>query len=110
MKQIFINDGYILTIGESKYDNWDILNKSSRNNMFFHLSSFSSCYGILNNTTDSVHMSIIKQCAFHVKENSKYRNMRNIRVDYTECFNVKKGEFVGEAVYIRNKLVRNIVI
>ena len=55
-------------------------------------------------------MYIIEQVALNCKLNTKYKNLKNIKVDYTLCDNVEKGEFVGELIYKSNRKVLSIKV
>jgi predicted ribosome quality control (RQC) complex YloA/Tae2 family protein len=108
MKTILINN-LLCNIGGNAKENWSILSNSNDNDLFFHLTSFSSCYVICE--TDNIpDISTIKEIALICKQNTKYKNVPNIRVDYTECKNVMKGDVVGEVIYKSNKKVYNVII
>lgn len=100
---------FVVWIGTSKEDNWKLLDDSKAEYVFFHLASFPSCYVILC-TEENVDNAVIYECARLCANNTKYRNMKNIRVDYTPVKNVKKGECVGEVYYKSNRAVKNILI
>ena len=51
MKELFINNIKTL-IGSNAKENWKLLEDSKPNNLFFHLSSFPSCYVILQTESD----------------------------------------------------------
>jgi predicted ribosome quality control (RQC) complex YloA/Tae2 family protein len=102
-----IEDIYVL--GENAQDNWKILSESSPNDYFFHLSSFPSCYVILK-CEDIPTLEHLTRASEICKSATKYRNLRNIKVDYCMCSNVKKGSVVGEAVFVSNRKVKQIKI
>ena len=111
--KIFNIQTYVCRVGENAVENWELLEQSKDNYVFFHLSAFSSCYLILEcyykNICD-IPVNIIIKAAEICKSKTKYKNLSNIRVDYTFCSNVKRGEIVGEIVYKSNKKVKNILI
>ena len=108
MKVETIND-LECKIGGNADENWKILSESSQDNLFFHLSSFPSCYVIYNcNKENYPYMNIIKQIAEVCKNNTKYKNLKNIKVDFTLCSNVVKGDKVGEVIYKSNRQVKQI--
>ena len=110
MKQLSI-DNITYRIGTNAKENWNLLEKSKPTDILFHLSSFPSCYVILeNDTKDFPSMYIIEQVALNCKLNTKYKNLKNIKVDYTLCDNVEKGEFVGELIYKSNRKVLSIKV
>ena len=106
-------DDYTVLVGESAKENWNILSGSKCNDIFFHLSSFPSCYVILrssNNVNDTVPNKMIHICAELCKQNTKYKNMKNIKVDYCLCSNVIFGNSVGVVSYKSNHKVKYIMI
>ena len=113
MKEIFINN-IKCKIGNNAEENWKILDEANENNLFFHLSSFPSCYVILeieNEIKDIFELNkIIEQAALECKLNTKYKNLKYIKVDYCSISNIIKGNKVGELFYKSNKQVKNIII
>jgi predicted ribosome quality control (RQC) complex YloA/Tae2 family protein len=109
MKTLNIAENIIL-IGQNKRENWSLLNNVNETDVLFHLSSFPSCYVVLKNTNETVQMSILKYCAKVCKDNTKYRNLKNVYVDYTFCNNVVKGDEEGELVYRHPRRVKRIKI
>lgn len=100
MKIQKIQDKYICKIGKNKTENWQLLSNSKPEHIFFHLSSFPSCYVILEcKTNTKMTLDILEECAKICKQNTKYRNIKNICVDCTKCSNVIKGENEGEIEY-----------
>ena len=97
MKQI-TNGDYTCQIGQTAKENWKLLDEANPNYYFFHLSSFPSCYVILQIEED-IDISVILWAAEICKMNTKYRNLNNIKVDYCRCDNVMKGSYEGEAVF-----------
>ena len=80
-------------------------NTSKKEYKFFHLSSFPSGYVILEyeeEPTDIMIYTSAKLC----KEYSKYKNLKNIKVDWCQCDNLQKGEKVGEVYFKSNRKVR----
>ena len=87
------------------------MEKAKENNLLFHLTSFPSCYVIYESVNgDDINLEIIKECGMLCKNNTKYRNLKNIKVDYTTCSNVIKGDKIGEIIYKKNKKVKKIII
>ena len=103
MKTLLI-ENIICKIGE----NWKIFDEAKEEHLFFHLSSFPSCYVILETTFGYPSDDVIKSAATVCLKNTKYRNLKNIKVDYTLCGNVSKGDEVGEIFYKSNKKVAQI--
>lgn len=103
MKEIAI-EGYTCLVGGSAKENWEILEKAKQRYLLFHLTSFPSCYVILQ-AEEEVRRETIVKCAKICLENTKQRNMRGIYVDCTPVGNVRKGEEIGEIYYISSKKV-----
>ena len=98
-------------IGQNAVENWTIFENSKPSYLFFHLSSFPSCYVILE-WEDEYYpdLSVIKEASELCKNNTKYKNLRDIKVDFTQCGNIEKGEVVGEIIYKSNKKVNQVKI
>ena len=110
MKDLEIQ-GIKCKIGSNAIENWELLEKSKENNLFFHLSSFPSCYVIYECENDNdITLETIKECAMICKNNTKYKNLKNIKVDYTFCKNIIKGDKIGEIIYKSNKKVKKIIL
>ena len=106
MKTIQVGD-YTCLIGGNAQENWDILTQAKKGYVFFHLSAFPSCYVILQ-TEEKVDDTVLQECANLCLKNTKYRNLKNVYVDYTLVSNVKKGEKVGEVYYRKERDVVKI--
>jgi predicted ribosome quality control (RQC) complex YloA/Tae2 family protein len=110
MKTISIQDMNCI-IGSNAKENWELLDSSKPTNILFHLSSFPSCYVILENDSEKYPTEeIIREASILCRNNTKYKNMRDIKVDYTFCNNVMKGENVGQIYYKSNRKVLTIKI
>uniref|UniRef100_A0A6C0EK80 NFACT RNA-binding domain-containing protein n=1 Tax=viral metagenome TaxID=1070528 RepID=A0A6C0EK80_9ZZZZ len=105
-------ENFFCTIGQSARENWLLLEQSSQTSIFFHLSSFPSCYVILQTEqkVDQIPEHVIRSCAEICKNNTKYRELKGIYVDYTPISNVKKGSVVGEIVYRKSRKVFRVKI
>lgn len=106
MKEIQIGN-YICRIGSNAKENWEILGKAKQKNLFFHLTSFPSCYVILQ-TEEKVDRDIMIMCAKICLENTKMKNMSDVYVDCTFIGNVRKGDELGEIYYVNRKKVEKI--
>ena len=113
MKEIFINN-IKCKIGNNAEENWKLLDGAKEDHLFFHLTSFPSCYVILeieNEITDFFELNkILEQSSLQCKLNTKYKNLKYIKVDYCQVSNLLKGEKVGEVIYKSNKKVKNIIV
>jgi predicted ribosome quality control (RQC) complex YloA/Tae2 family protein len=96
-------------VGQNAKENWNMLCDIEDNFLFFHLSDFPSCYVIIEyNNIENPPYDLLKFGATICKSNTKYRNMKNIRVDWTWCNNIKKGRKIGEIYYKKSELVKTI--
>lgn len=99
-------DDYVCKVGENAKENWELLDNSTENNIFLHLSSFPSGYVIINSNHLTIDMIYIG--ALLCKNNTKYRNVPNIKVDYCRCSNLVKGDNVGEVIFKSKRQVKQI--
>lgn len=109
MKQYTI-DHIIYKVGANADENWKLLSASKPHHLFFHLSSFPSCYVILECNESIPEVDIIKAVAEQCKKHTKYKNIPNIKVDYTLCENVIKGDKIGQVYFKSNKKVKQVKI
>jgi predicted ribosome quality control (RQC) complex YloA/Tae2 family protein len=102
----FIKDNYILYLGENAQENWDLL-KNDKSSMWLHLNNFPSGHCIITKSCldKNYNKQIIMYGAQLIKEHSKYKNLKNIKVVYTELKNVKKGEVIGEVIIKKCKFI-----
>ena len=108
MKEIIYNNIKI-KVGSNAAENWKILDESTDNNIFLHLKSFPSCYVIIE-CEEYPSEETITEAAKICKNNTKYKNIKNVKVDYTICKNVVKGGVVGEIFYKSNRKVDTVCI
>jgi predicted ribosome quality control (RQC) complex YloA/Tae2 family protein len=103
MKYIYI-DNIKYKVGRNAKDNWKLLDESKPDEYFFHLSSFSSGYVIVetNDLTDK----IIYNASLLCKDFTKYRSINNLKVDYCLCSNLTKTDKIGEVVYKKKRDVK----
>ena len=52
----------------------------------------------------------MKEASKLCKMNTKYKNIPNLKVDYTQCKNIIKGDKEGEIIYKSNKKVKQITV
>jgi hypothetical protein len=107
----FEYEGLIYQLGQNSNDNWKILdeNKSINENfIWFHLDSFPSGYVILQISLEELknfcifskftEQDYLNYGATLCKENTKYRNLSNIKVVYTTLKKLKKTDKSGEII------------
>ncbi len=106
MKEVIIDD-IIFKIGQNAQENWDLLSLNE-NFMWFHLKSFPSCHVVVENENLS-NEQIVKGAQLCL-QNTKYRNMKNIKVNYTLLKNLKKADKIGSVHFNSNRKVYTIMI
>lgn len=107
--KIFLLDGVTYKLGESAKDNWCLLDNSQNYHMFFHLSAFPSGYVILEceKNPDIKMLTIASEIC---KNGTKYKNLRNLKIDYCRCDNLEKGDNIGDVLFISNRKVKQLKI
>jgi hypothetical protein len=104
MKKVeYHNITYI--IGENAQDNWDILNMYKKENnkfIWFHLNSFPSCYVIMCSTINNLDKSQIHNYLHYgaelCKNNTKYKNLKNVKIIYTTLNKLSNTDTIGEVI------------
>ena len=98
-----------IKIGETSGENDEIIRESNQSDVWFHMHNLPSCHVIIKNTKEHpITKQMINYCANLVKENTKYRNLPKVKINYTQIKNVKKTDVKGR-VHIKGK-IQNIVI
>lgn len=102
---------YKILVGQNANENWQILDNSAKEDLWFHLADYPSCYTIIQKNVlehDDIeeniryYPEIVVVGATHCKNHSKYKDNKNIRIVYTKVKNLKKGKELG-SVYIKNE-------
>jgi predicted ribosome quality control (RQC) complex YloA/Tae2 family protein len=87
---------YTIKAGQTAQENWNLIDESNEDDIWFHVEDLPSCHVVLKNDgKNKLHKSVIKYCANICKEGSKQKHAKNVRIIYTEIKNVKKGKDVG---------------
>lgn len=104
----FIHDDIEFIVGENASDNWNILDISEQNWIWFHLDNYSSPYVVMKISLNKLKKnknnwkSFLNYGAILCKENSKYSN-KKVNVIWTIIKNLTKGKVIGE-VFIKGKI------
>ena len=109
MKTCIVND-HVVKIGQNAQENWNILDEAHEGFWFFHLSAFPSCYVIWECDDENPPLEAIKELARICLIHTKHKNAKNIKVDYTQCKNVEKGDVIGEISYVSKRKVFSVRI
>ena len=79
-----------IVIGKDAKDNERIVNESKNCYWWFHLNSFPSSHVVIRNCDPSYEQ--IQKAAELCKSNSKFKNVKNIKVVYTQIENIEPCE------------------
>lgn len=112
MRETIYNDiKYV--IGQNAKENYNILDQAYKINcdyIWFHLNSFPSCFVIMYSTLYELKPNNINDYlnygAYLCKQNTKYRNLADLKICYTQLKKLKKTNKIGEII-ISGK--RNII-
>ena len=96
----------IIKIGQSAKENWDLIDNSNQNYIWLHLDSFPSCHIVIEDENPS--NELLLESARLCKENTKYRNLKNLKICYTTISNLIKGNEIGSVSYKSNRKVKYI--
>lgn len=94
----------IIKIGENAQENWDLIDNSNENYTWMHLNSFPSCHIVIENENPS--NELLLEGARLCKDNTKYRNLKNLKICYTLISNLIKGKEIGSVSYKSNRKVK----
>lgn len=97
-----------IKIGQNAIDNDNIISEAKEADIWFHLKTFPSCHVIIECSNEyPINLTMIIHCANLVKQNTKYKNVPNVKVNYTPIKNIHKTDTPG-LVIIKGK-AKNIV-
>ena len=97
-------------IGVSAQDNFDLIDASSPQDIWFHVECLPSCHIVAvmqeNEKLDKKKMqTIIKRGALICKQNSKYVSQKNLPIIYTKIENVQKTGTTGSVFTTNTKTI-----
>jgi len=78
-----------IKIGQNAQENWNLIDVFNQNYIWMHLNSFPSCYVVIENEDPS--NELLVEGARLCKDNTKYKNMKDIKICYTTISNLIKG-------------------
>ena len=94
-------------VGENSHENWNLLelyNNLNEKYIWFHLDSFPSCF-VFMLSEDIMNTDLLNYGALLCKNNTKYKNLKNIKICYTTINKLKKTENIGEVNIIGKKKI-----
>lgn len=106
MKEIQLEQGNLIKIGENAKENWALIDASESEWWWFHLKSFPSSHVVLE-TSEPTNEELIAAATW-CKDTTKYRNLKNLKVSYCQIKNIKKAEKVGSVTFLSNRKVKEI--
>lgn len=107
-----LNDTVEFKIGQNAQDNFDIIDASNPNDLWFHLYGESSCHVIASMNSEikldkKQKRQIITQGALLCKQNSRHKSSKDVNIIYTEIKNIEKTETLG-SVHVNSQ--KNILV
>ena len=101
--------GYTIYVGENAKENDEIIQKSSPNDIWAHISNFPSAHGVICNPSEKrVPQTILKRvCCIIKSKSSKCKSMNQLGFDICKIKDVERTNTPG-LVNISN--VKNIII
>ncbi|ARF09521.1 protein of unknown function DUF814 [Indivirus ILV1] len=98
-----------IKIGENAKDNDSLVKSSKETDIWFHISSLSSCHVIIESSIEyPITKQMIFYCANLVKNHTKYKNINKITVNYTSIKNVSRTKILG-TVTVKGK-VNSVIV
>jgi len=90
-------------VGTCAQDNFDAIDISDPDDIWFHVRDFSSCHVIAKIPTGEkldkkMIRLIVKQGALLCKHESRYGSTKNLAIIYTKVKNVQKTDIVGSVI------------
>lgn len=108
MLEITFKDHKII-IGKNQDENYQLVNNADPNDYWLHLSNYPSPHVIIQNPNKKrIDNKILKQAAYQLKINSKYKNIQKLDVDITKIKHIQQTNTLG--MVIVNQLLKNIKI
>lgn len=98
-------------LGKNAADNFDIIESSQTNDIWFHIDDHSSCHVIASIPDDTNFnkkqlLYIIKQGAILCKQHSKYKSQQNVSIIYTYIKNVTMTNIIGSVITENTKTIK----
>ena len=100
---------YRILVGNNDMENDELISKyNDTNYIWFHLKSFPSSHVlVLDNDPPE---DVIRIASNICKSATKYRNLKNLKINYTPMSNIEKAEKLGSVIFRSNRKVKNITI
>jgi len=102
----------VYRIGANAQDNFDIIDQSNPQDIWFHVEGRPSCH-VIASVPDNMTMTmtkkekhkLIKKGAELCKIHSKYKSEKNLKIIYTKVENITKTETLGSVLLSNEKII-----
>ena len=99
-----MNQSPEIIIGKNAKDNWSIIDNANSDDYWYHLKSFSSAHVVCSD------ISKLYECALQCKQHSKFKNLHNVKIIYTQINNLIKGDKPGSVHFKSNRKVKTVYV
>lgn len=95
---------YTIRIGTNAQENWDLIDDSYPEDLWFHLDELASSHVVITQDTKLVKEifypnQIISLASNYCKSTSKKgKNLQKVKIVYTEIKNIKKAKQIGSVI------------
>ena len=89
----------VYKLGQNANENHELIDYADRNDWWFHLEDYPSGHCIVERS--DIEKEDIIFASTLVKENSKYKNFKNVSICYTQIKNIKKTRIPGEVKILK---------
>lgn len=93
---VIVNDNITYRLGKNAIENFKLIDDADPNDWWFHLDGFPSGHCIIDSDIIDDKMKIY--AATLVKENSKQKNNKNVKIVFTQIKNLVKMKEVGSVL------------
>ena len=105
---IFVNNNITFKLGKNAKQNFELIDLASDNYWWFHIDCMPSGHCIVE--TDILDREMIIFASNLVKEHSKSKDSKNVKIIYTQIKNIKKTKILGQVIIQNNKITKSITI
>jgi predicted ribosome quality control (RQC) complex YloA/Tae2 family protein len=98
----------VYRIGANAQDNFDIIDQSDPQDIWFHVEGRPSCHvvaSVPDSMTKKEKHKLIKKGAELCKIYSKYKSEKNLKIVYTKVENITKTETLGSVLLSNEKII-----
>ena len=107
--------------GKNAKENWNLIDKSSSDDLWFHIDDYPSTHVILEYDVDANEVgedkleeyidTAIQLCVEKTPKIKSYvPKIKSVKVIYTKVENIKKGKSVGEVIILNDKFVKSKIV